>query len=347
MRHTRVLVTRYGGPDVITIIEEDVPIPKAGELRVKVLAAGVSLPDVLAREGVHPETPRVPYTPGWDLVGTVDRLGEGVTGFALNQTVAAMPIHGCYAQYVCVPQRTVVAVPVAVDAAAAVAVVLNYVTAYQMLHRSVKARPGQRMLIHGASGGVGSAMLQLARLAGVEMYGTCSAQAAAVVRDLGGIPIDYKNADFVKEIQRLTGDGVDAVFDGIGGDHLWRSRDALREGGCVVTYGFQSKMRGGRMATPSEGRHPFRESIDLGQYIVRNWLRPGRKRMVPYSIQWLMRWKAAWFRDDLLTLLDLLRQGRIEPLIAQRLPLRDARRAHEMLSEGGVFGKIVLMPNGD
>jgi NADPH:quinone reductase-like Zn-dependent oxidoreductase len=144
---------------------------------------------------------------------------------------------------------------------------LNYMTAYQMLHRSAKARPGQRMLIHGASGGVGTAMLQLARLAGVEMYGTCSAQGAAVVRELGGIPIDYKNADFVTEIHRLTSEDVDAAFDGIGGDNLWRSRDALREGGRVVTYGFQSKMCGGRMVSRSEGRHPIRESAKLGWFI--------------------------------------------------------------------------------
>jgi NADPH2:quinone reductase len=347
MRHKRVIVTHYGGPEVITAIEEDIPTPKPGEVRVKVLAAGVSLPDVLAREGVHPETPRVPYTPGWDLVGTIDQPGEGVSGFELGQTVAAMPIHGCYAQYLCVPQRRLVPVPLGLDPAEAVAVVLNYITAYQMLHRSAKAQPGQRMLIHGASGGVGSAMLQLAKLARVEMYGTCSAQAAGVVRELGGIPIDYKNVDFVKEVRRLTGvGGVDVVFDGIGGDNLWRSREALREGGRVVTYGFQSKMRGGRMASGSGGRHPLRESAELGWYILRNWFKPGRKRMVPYSIQWLMRLKPAWFRHDLLTLLDLLKQGKIKPLIAQRLPLEEARRAHEMLGEGGVLGKIVLLPNG-
>lgn len=346
MRQMRVVVARYGGPEVIAVVEEDIPVPKAGEVRVKVLAAGVSLPDVLAREGVHPETPRVPYTPGWDLVGTVDQLGTGVTGFDLGQTVAAMPIHGCYAQYLCLPAAKLVAVPAGLDAADSASVVLNYITAYQMLHRSAKAKPGQRMLIHGASGGVGSAMLQLAKLAGVEMYGTCSAQGAAVVREMGGIPIDYKNADFVKEIHRLTGDEVDAVFDGIGGDNLWRSRDALREGGRVVTYGFQSKMRGGRMVSRSEGRHPVRESAELGWYIVRNWFKPGRKKMVPYSIQWLMRLKPAWFRQDLLTLLDLLRQGKIKPLIAVRLPIQEARRAHEMLGEGGVLGKIVLLPNG-
>src|SRR5579864_9398821 len=205
MKHTRIIVTHYGGPDAIQVIQEECPEPKDGEVRVRVLAAGVSLPDVMAREGVHPETPPVPYTPGWDLVGTVDQLGEGVTGFEPRQTIAAMPIHGCYAQYVCLPQRMLVPVPPGLDAAEAVAVVLNYITAYQMLHRSAKGRPGQRMLIHGASGGVGSAMLQLAKLAGVEMYGTCAAQGAAVVRELGGIAIDYKNVDFVKEVRRLAG----------------------------------------------------------------------------------------------------------------------------------------------
>ena len=189
-------------------------------------------------------------------------------------------------------------------------------------------------------------MLQLAKLAGVEMYGTCSAQAAAVVRELGGTPIDYKNVNFVEEIHRLTGDGVDAVFDGIGGDNLWRSRDALREGGRVVTYGFQSKMRGGRMASSSGGRHSIRESAELAWFVLRNCFKPGRKSMVPYSIQWLMRLKPEWFCHDLLTLLDLLKQGRIKPLIAQRLPLEKARHAHEMLGEGGVLGKIVLLPNG-
>ena len=165
MRHKRVVVTRYGGPEVIAVLEEDVPVPKAGEVRVKVLAAGVGLPDVLAREGVHPETPRVPYTPGWDLVGIVDQLGEGVTDLELRQPVAAMPIYACYAQYVCVRRRKLVPVPAGLDAAEAVAVVLNYITAYQMLHRSARGHAGQRMLIHGAVGDVWSAMLQLAALA--------------------------------------------------------------------------------------------------------------------------------------------------------------------------------------
>jgi NADPH:quinone reductase-like Zn-dependent oxidoreductase len=346
VRHTRIIVTHYGGPDALQVIEEECPQPHPGEVRVKVLAAGVSLPDVLAREGVHPETPRVPYTPGWDLFGIVDQIGKGVSGFELGQTVAAMPISGCYAQYVCLPQRKFIPVPTTSDAAEAVALVLNYITAYQMLHRSAKVNPEQSVLIHGASGGVGTALLQLGRLIGVKMFGTCSAQAAEVVEELGATPIDYRNSDFVQEVHRLTGDGVDAVLDCIGGANLWRSREALREGGRVVVYGFQAKLRGGRMALGvPRGRHPIRESAMLGWYILRNWFLPGRKSMVPYSIQWLMRLKPTWFRNDLLTLFDLLQQKKIKPLIAQRLPLCQARHAHELLGSGGVIGKIVLMPN--
>ena len=347
MRHARILVTHYGGPDALQMIEEECPLPRPGEVRVKVLTAGVSLPDVLAREGVHPETPRVPYTPGWDLVGLVDQIGEGVSAFELGQTVAAMPISGCYAQYVCLPRGKFISVPAGLDPAEAVAVVLNYVTAYQMLHRSAKVKPGQRVLIHGASGGVGTALLQLGQLAGLEMFGTCSAQAAAIVKELGATPLDYRSSDFVQEIRRLTGDGVHAVFDGIGGDNLWRSRECLLRGGCVVVYGFQGKLQKGRMASAalSGRRHPIRESATLGLDIVRNWFLPGRKSMRPYSIQWLMRLRPSWFRQDLGTLFDLLQQKKIKPLISQRLPLCQARYAHELLGRGGVIGKIVLTPN--
>ena len=155
-----------------------------------------------------------------------------------------MPISGAYAEFVCLPQRELVPVPSGLDAAEAVSLVLNSVTAYQMLHRSAKVRSGQRVLIHGAAGGVGTALLQLGRLAELEMYGTCSSRSAPAVSDLGGIPIDYEHEDFVKEINRLTSEGVDVVFDPIGGTHIWRSRKALLPGGRVVAYGLTSSLRG-------------------------------------------------------------------------------------------------------
>ncbi len=347
MRHTRIIVTHYGGPDALRMVEEERPEPKDGEVRVRVLAAGVALPDLLMREGVHPETLPLPFTPGWDLVGVVDRLGDGVSGIEPGQIIAALPISGAYAEFVCLPQRELVPAPAGLDAAEAVSLVLNYVTAYQMLHRSAKVRPGQRVLIHGAAGGVGSALLQLGRLAGLEMYGACSSRGASVVSDLGGIPIDYQHQEFVNEIHRLTSEGVDVVFDGIGGTHMWRSRKALRPGGTVVAYGLTSSLRGGRLASGRSGhRHRFHGIAIFGLYIAGGWLLPGRKRVVPYSIQWLKRLKPALFRQDLIALFDLLQQKRIKPLIAERFPLAEARRAHELLGKGGVAGKIVLVPNG-
>ena len=347
MRHTRVIVTHYGGPDALQVIEEECPEPKDGEVRIRVLAAGVSLPDIMAREGVHPETPPVPFTPGWDLVGVVDRLGDGVSGIEPGQIVAALPIHGAYAEFVCLPQRELIPVPLGLDAAEAVSLGLNYVTAYQMLHRSAMVRSGQRVLIHGAAGGVGTALLQLGRLAGLEMYGTCSSRGASAVSDLGGIPIDYQNQDFVKEIHRLTGEGVDAVFDPIGGSHMWQSRKALRPGGRVVGYGLISSLRGEGLASGRPGRRQrFRGTAVFGLYIVGGWLLPGRKRVVPYSIQTLKRLKPEFFREDWIALLDLLRQQKIKPLVAQRFPLVEARQAHELLGKGGVTGKIVLVCNG-
>jgi NADPH:quinone reductase-like Zn-dependent oxidoreductase len=343
MTHTRILVSQYGGPEELRVIAEECPEPKAGEVRVRVQAAGVALPDVMMREGIHPETPKLPFTPGWDLVGVVDRVGTGVTKFEPGRTVAALPIFGAYAQFVCLPEGALVPVPAGLDAGEAVSLVLNYITAYQMMHRSAKARKGQRALIHGAAGGVGSALLQLGKVAGLEMYGTCSAPRAAAVTELGGIPIDYQRQDFVQEIQRLTGDGVDMVFDGMGGSHMWLSRKALRAGGKVVVFGLTGALRGGRLASGKPGkRNRFSGMPRFGLYILGGWLLPGRKRVVPYSIQWLQRLKPELFQEDLTVLLQLLQEKKIQPLIAQRFPLSEARRAHELLGKEGVTGKIVL-----
>jgi NADPH:quinone reductase len=348
MRHVRVVVVRYGGPDELQVVEEERPAPKRGEVLVRVLAAGVALPDVMMREGIHPETPRLPFTPGWDLVGVVDRLGEDVSGLDLGQRVAALPITGAYAEFVCLPQSELVPVPPELDPAEVVSLVLNYVTAYQMLHRSARAGPGLSALVHGAAGGVGSALVQLGRAAGLaEVYGTCSAQSASIVSGLGAIPIDYRQIDFVDEVRRRTRDGVDMVFDGIGGSHVWRSRSALRRGGRVVVYGITSSLRGGRSTSARPGRRRrYRAIAVFGLHILGGWVLPGRRRVVPYSIQWLKRLRPAWFRADLAALLDLLQRRQIRPLIARRLPISQARRAHELLGEGGVTGKIVLVADG-
>ena len=156
------------------LIEETVPRPGPGEVRVKTVAAGVSYADLLMREGVHPETPTGPVTLGWDLVGTIDKVGDDVAGFTLGDAVAALPMLGGYADYTCLRPEQLVPVPAELHPPEAVAMVLNYVTAYQMLHRTAKVQRGQRILIHAAAGGIGTALLQLGRLCGLTMYGTAS-----------------------------------------------------------------------------------------------------------------------------------------------------------------------------
>ena len=176
------------------------------------------------------------------------------------------------------------------------------------------------------------------------MYGTCSPQGAAAVSELGGIPIDYQHQDFVTEIHRLTSYGVDVVFDGIGGTNIWRSRQALRRGGKVIAFGLTGSLNQGRLASGRSGsRQRFRRIAIFGLYIAGSYLLPGRKRVALYSIQWLMRLRPAFFREDLTALFDLCRQEKIKPLIAARFSLAEARRAHELLGEGGVTGKIVLV----
>jgi NADPH2:quinone reductase len=190
--------------------------------------------------------------------------------------------------------------------------------------------------------------LQLGRLAGLEMYGTCSSRGASAVSDLGGIPIDYKHQDFVNEIHRLTSEGVDVVFDPMGGSHLWHSRKALRSGGRVVGYGLVASIRGEGLTSSRPGRRQrFRGTAIFALYIAAGWLLPGSKRVAPYSIQTLKRLRPAWFRQDLIALLDLLQQQKIKPLVARRFPLAQARLAHELLGKGGVIGKIVLVSDAN
>jgi NADPH2:quinone reductase len=346
MKNRRIVVSQYGGPDQLRLVEENAPEPQAGEVRVKVLAAGVAMPDVMAREGIHPETPRTPYTPGWDLVGVVDTLGAGVAGFDPGQPVAAMPISGSYAEYVCLKSTELVRIPDGLDPAEAVSLILNYITAYQMLHRSAAAKPGQSILIHGASGGVGTALLQLGRLAGQTMYGTCSPKRAQTVSELGGAPIDYQREDLSDEVLRLSGGGVDTVFEPFGGAHMWHSRAVLRKGGKVVAYGTTTTLREDGLGARRRGRrNPFHGIPIFALYIAGGLVLPGRRRIVPYSIQWLKRLKPEQFRNDLAALFDLLYRQQLRPLVAARMPLSEARVAHELLGKGGVIGKIVLIPD--
>jgi NADPH:quinone reductase-like Zn-dependent oxidoreductase len=332
-RYRRVVITRHGGPEVLEVVDDDLPAPPAGQIRVRTLASGVSAHDVMLRSAGFPGFPKPPFTPGVDVVGVADAIGDGVSTIEMGQTVAALlPAEGGYAEAVCVPAEDAVAVPEGVDPAEAVCVVANYITAYAMLHRGAEVRSRELVLVHGAAGGVGSALLDLGRLAGLEMYGTASQRNHELVKSFGATPMDYRNEDFVERVRELTGDGVDVVFDQIGGARqLWRSYRALRKGGRLIWFGVAATSRSGMSVIPASLVTRFLLSLI-----------PDGKRapMPPDSGK-----PKNLYRETLAMLLDHLAAGKIEPVIAARIPLVEAVRAHELLERGSYAGKVVLIAN--
>jgi NADPH:quinone reductase-like Zn-dependent oxidoreductase len=338
MKNHRVVVKRHGGPEVLQMIEEALPEPQAGEVRVKVLAAGVSAYDLMFRSsGRLPGTPRVPFTLGEDVVGVADKLGEGtstISSIVPGQMVAgatfSLGLGGGYAEFICLPASELVTVPSGVDPAEAVCVVINYLTAHMAMHTSAKVQSGERILVHGAAGGTGSALLDLGKLAGLEMYGTASKYNHDVVSELGATPIDYRTEDFVQRVRALTGDGVDVVFDPIGGArHLWRSNRALRKGGRLVWYGMAATKKQGLRAIP----------LTLGMLAMLKLIPDGKQAPLAPDLSK----DNAWYRATLAELLGLLAAGKIKPVVAERIPLAEATHAHELLERGGYAGKVVLI----
>jgi NADPH:quinone reductase-like Zn-dependent oxidoreductase len=332
MMYKKVILNEFGGPEVLRVVEEtNLPEPGAGEVRVKVLAASATFTDTMVRKGIYygfKETP--PLSPGYDMIGVVDKLGTSVTGIETGQMVADLTVFGAYTEYMLRPANSLVPVPADLDPAEAVSMVLSYVTAYQMLHRIAKVQRGQKILVHGAGGAVGTALLELGRLLDLEMYGTASKAKHNLVTSLGATPIDYKSEDFLARMRAIG--GVDAAFDAIGGDNFKRSFKSLKKSGILVPYGFynQAMGRGGNVA---------KEYMSIALW---NLLPNGRKAAF-YSIGDLRKKNPEWFKKDLVILFSLLKEGKIKPSIEQRMKLEDAAQAHELIEQAAVKGRIVLM----
>ncbi len=333
-KNHRVVVTHHGEPDVLQLVEEDLPQPGTGEVRVKVQAAGVSAYDLMLRRYTFPGDPKPPYTQGEDIVGLVDRLGEGVQGLEPGQMVAGYPRGGGYAEYICLPAAELVPVPPGVDPAQAVCVVTNYLTAYMLLHPTARVQSGERMLVHGAAGGTGSALVELGKLAGLAVYGTASSHNHQLVASLGATPIDYRNEDFVERVRDLTGGRVDVAFDPVGGaGQIWRTGQALRKGGRLVSFGMAASTKGGRRVIPPT----------LLTVLLINFLPNGKKAAMSPNLAVYAPKNLAWYRDTLAELLQLLAEGKLNPAVAGRFPLAEAARAHHFLEDGRYAGKVVLV----
>jgi len=326
-----VMLTRKGGPEALQVVDLPIEEPGPGRLRVRVRAAGVGSTDLIMLGGSYPFAPPIPFVPGYEIAGVVDAIGPGVSGFSVGQHVAALTVWGGFAECLVREAEHFLPIPDAVSDPDAAAVILNYVTAWQMIHRTAKvgAEPGSRSaLVTGAAGGVGTAALQLLRLAGVKTLGAASAVKHATVRALGAIPIDSRAGRLDELVRAIEPEGVDFVFDGIGGANIGPCIGALRRGGTLVAYGFMGAKGG------------LTQALMFANLFMGARLR-GRRGTF-YGITLLYRRRPQLLREDLPKIFALLAERKLDPLIAKRFPLLEARAALELLATGRVEGKIVL-----
>lgn len=327
MKYKSVTATKRGGPEVLQIIEHELRDPSASEIRIKTQAVPVCLPDITARYGQTPFCPKVPFTPGYAVIGTVDAIGKNVTNAAIGDRVAALTAFGAYAEYVYWDAERLIPVPETLDAAKAIPLILNYIVAYQIMYRTARVSVGDTVLIIGASGGIGTALLQLGKLAGLKMYGIASKSKHCTLTEYGAIPIDYRTQDFVEVIHQAEPQGLDAVFDGMSGDYFGRSYLLLRRGGKLVGYG---------NPLSTSGMLKF-----LGQILLFSLLPDGRSAR-SYSTG-LSRFAWPPFLEDWKKLFTLLEEGKINPVIAARFPILEASKANALLESRQVIGNVVLV----
>ncbi|MEU9235800.1 zinc-binding dehydrogenase [Streptomyces subrutilus] len=320
-------IVRAGGPR---------PTAGKGKVVVEVQAAGVSYAEVQMLQHLHPFPPKFPFVPGYDLVGTVTEVGPGVTGWKKGDRIAAMPRQGAWQRYVELPAKALAAAPAELDAAVAVSLVTNGVTAYQMLHRLTKLAPGQTVLVHGASGGVGALLTQLAVHHGLRVIGTASPAKHDTVRAFGAEPLDYRTPDLVQAVRELAPRGVDAVFDHIGGSGLDAAWKVLVEGGTLVS--FDSSVAGYR---PGQWFRPHVPALrrTVARWFTRHLGLTGGRRMTMYYVK-----PGADFNADYSELCRLTSEGVLRPQIAGRHPLSGAAAAVRALLDGATVGKHVLIP---
>ena len=337
MSYQRVVLKAFGGPENLELEElKDLPEPAAGQLRVKVLTAGTGFTDTIIRQGQYVDVKdKPPFTPGYDWFGVVDKLGEGVTQFEVGQHVADMPVIGGYTQYLCADAEQVVPAPDGLDPTQAVAMILSYTTAYQMLTRIRTLEPGTTCLVHAAGGAVGTALLELGREMGLVIYGTASQGKHDLIRHFKATPIDYKTEDFQQRIMAETGGkGVDVVFDTIGGKNWSRSYRCLDRGGMLIAFGAL------QVTTGEEGIPSLLWSFAK---LLAGWkLIPDGRASTFYNIHSRRKKLPVEFKQDVSALFAMLKAGKLNPAIADVVPLSQIRSVHERIDKAQIAGKVIL-----
>lgn len=327
MKYKSVLLTKKGSPEVLQVVENALRPPSDGEVQIKVLACGVGRTDVAMRYGYYPFAPKIPFVPGYQIVGVIEAVGTKVKQFKVGDRVASLTVYGGYSEYIYLEPQHLVKVPENVKAEEATLLILNYVTAYQMLKRVANVQKGDTILITGASGGVGTALLDLAKLEDLDVYALASKHKHETIEKMGAFPIDYKSADWVKLIKNKEFKGLDFVFDGIAKSYINKGFSLLKKGGKLVEFGYPSFL--GMLS-------------GLFKIMLLNSFPNGRNAEL-YGISGAYKKDKSTILYDLEKLLSLLKDKKIKPIISTRMPILEAAKANKLLESGSVSGNIVLL----
>lgn len=336
-----ITITRHGGPDVLQVRESSDPTPSAGEVRIAVRACGLNFAEVMARQGLYPDAPKPPCVVGYEGAGVIDAVGPGVEGLAVGDRVLYLSRFGGHASQVCVPALQAVRMPEAMTFEQGAAIPVVYLTAYHMLFRVARVRPGERILVHMAAGGVGIAALQLARtVEGLTLFGTASASKHDRLRELGcDHPIDYRSVDYAAEVRRLTGgQGVDVVLDALGGPDWSKGFDLLREGGMLVAFGLANANAGKKRNL----LHVLGQIVRVPRFSPMK-LMDQNKAVAGVNVGHLWN-RMDLMRDEIDEVVRLFEAGVVKPVIDGTYSFERAGEAHERLGQGKNVGKVILVP---
>lgn len=336
----QVWIPRRGGPDVLEVRERPDPVPEAGQVRIRVAAAGINFADILARMGLYPDAPRLPTVMGYEVAGDIDRLGSGVEGLAAGERVLALTRFGGYSDVVTVPVTQVLRIPTGLSCEKAAAIPVNYLTAWLMLIWLGNVHRGERVLIHAAAGGVGQAAIQICRWRGAEIIGTASSSKHQRLREMGVAHcIDYNTQDFEKEVKRLTDrQGVDIVLDAVGGASFARSYRSLAPLGRLFLFGVSS-------FAPGERRSILAAVRGLLQMPTFRPIPLMNKNRGVFGVNLGHLWGQIERLQQMMgEILHLVAEGKLDPVVDKTFPFDQAADAHAYIQERKNFGKVLLVP---
>lgn len=336
-----ITVTRHGGPEVLEVRERPDPTPAPDEVRVRVRACGLNFAELMARQGLYPDAPKPPCVLGYEAAGEVDAVGSRVSDYKPGDRVLLARRFGAHADVVCAPERQVYPMPEGMSFEDAAALPVNYLTAYHMLFKAARIAPGERVLIHAAAGGVGTALLQLCRtVEGIETFGTASAHKHAHVRAMGcDHPIDYHTQDYAEVVTRLTGGrGVDVVFDALGGRDWRKGYDLLRPAGRLVAFGFANMTTGSKRNLLQVAR----EFITMPRWHPLELMQANRA-ITGVSLGDLWD-EVELLREHMIAILGMVEAGQLKPHVDRVFTFDEAAAAHEHMQARRNVGKIILVP---